>query len=690
MVTDDRLPGGEGAGTVIETGPGVTGLSPGDRVMGVFPTGIGPVAITDHQMLAPVPPGWTFVQAATAPIAFMTAYYGLVDLADCRPGQRLLIHAAAGGVGMAAIQLARYLGADIYATASPGKHPALHALGLPPEHIASSRTLDFEDRFRPVGLEIVLNSLAGDFTDASLRLLALGGQFLDMGKTDIRDPAAVASRHPGVTYQAFDLMDPGLARLAQILTELTRLFTDGTLQPLPATCWDIRRAPEAFRHMSQARHTGKIVLTIPRQPDPAGTTLITGGTGTLGSILARHLAANGTRHLLLLSRRGTIAPGAADLAADLTRLGATATITPCDTADPVAIAAALDSIPPSRPLTTVIHTAGTISDAIITELTADHLEATWRSKATTAWNLHQLTAGLDLTDFVVYSSVAGTLGTPGQASYAAANVFLDALATHRRTHGLPATSLAWGLWQPASGLTASLTQADHARLARHGIVPMSADHALRLYDTTHNQPHPHVIPASLDLTALHQTPPILSALVRTPRLRSAVNANDVSPTAAGRLAGLTGSEQEEFLITRVLTNVAAVLGHRDTATIGADRAFSQIGFDSLTAVELRNRLAADVGVALPAAVVFDHPTPTALARHIRTLITGPETGDRDDIESGLREALASIPIDRLREAGILEILLKMAGDPAHPGMSRTREIDDMDAEDLIKIALNSD
>jgi polyene macrolide polyketide synthase len=710
MVTDSRLPGGEGAGIVTEAGPGVTGLAPGDRVMGLFPDGVGPLAVTDARHVAPFPAGWTFAQAATVPITFATAYYGLADLARLQPGQSLLIHAASGGVGMAAVQIARHLGADVYATASPAKHATLRRLGIPGTRIASSRTLDFEDQFRaaaPRGIDTVLNSLAGEFTDATLRLQQPGGQFLDMGKTDIRDPALVAARHPGVTYQAFDLMDPGPDRLQEILAELSRLFHDGTLAPLPVTAWDIRRAPEAFRFMSQARHTGKIVLTIPAPPSPDGTTLITGGTGTLGAILARHLAAAGTRHLLLLSRRGPDAPGAGALRDDLASLGATATVTACDTADPAALAAAIDAIPPGHPLTTVIHAAGTTSDAPVTSQTPATLRATWAPKAATAWNLHRLTAARDLPGgFILFSSIAATLGTAGQANYAAANAYLDALATHRAARGLPATSLGWGLWEPATGITAALTQADHARLHRQGLAPLPPDHGLTLYDTAPRHPHPHLIPARLDLTSLYglareeALPPLLQGLIRTQAPRAAANAAPHSQTMAGQLAALQESERRQFMLDFVCSHVATVLDHHEQKGIEVTSAFKEIGFDSLTSVELRNRLAAGTGLRLPGAVVFDYPTPAALADYLQVLVLGPEKANghsnghpANDEESRIRAALAAIPLARLRNSGILDVLLSIASQE-HDGEAeagRTADdIDVMDAEDLVKAALKRD
>src|SRR5580693_6783839 len=346
--------------------PGVDGLAVGDAVMGIMPGAFGPVAVTDHRLLAPIPAGWSFAEAATVPVAFVTAYYALVDLAGLRAGESVLIHAAAGGVGMAAVQIARHLGADVYATASPGKWEVLAAAGLDREHIASSRDLGFEQTFRDAtggrGADVVLDCLRAEFVDASLRLLATEGRFVEMGKTDVRDPAQAAATagHP-VSYQAFDTMDAGPDRIGQILAELSSLFSCGTLSALPRTVFDVRQAPVALRWMSQAGHTGKIVLSIPQPLDPAGSVLVTGGTGALGALTARHLAtAHHVRHLILVSRRGPHTPGVGALAADLAGLGAHVTVSACDVSERPELEALLAGIAPERRLTGVVHAAGVL------------------------------------------------------------------------------------------------------------------------------------------------------------------------------------------------------------------------------------------------------------------------------------------------------------------------------------------
>ncbi|MGV9885137.1 type I polyketide synthase [Streptomyces sp. NPDC003006] len=618
----EALFGSEGAGIVTEVGPGVTGFAVGDRVMGLLSGSYaGPMAVADSRMLVPMPDGWTFAEAASVPAAFLTAYYALVDLAELREGESLLVHAAAGGVGMAAVQLARHLGAEVYATASEAKWPTVRANGVAPERLASSRTLDFADRFlarsEGRGVDVVLNSLAREYVDASLRLLPHGGRFVEMGKTDIRDADEVAASRPGVRYRAFDLGEAGADRLGEILTRLAGLFARGELTPLPVTAWDTRQAPRAFRYMSQARHTGKVVLTNARRTLD-GTVLVTGGTGLIGSAVARHLVTgHGVRDLVLTSRRGPDAPGARELAAELAALGATVRVEACDAADRAALARLLEDI---DGLCGVVHAAGALDDGVVTALTPERLDTVLRPKLDAARNLHELTRGRDLALFALFSSAAGVLGSAGQGGYAAANSCLDALAEERRAQGLPAHSLAWGLWAERSAMTGTLGTADLDRMRRIGIRPLATDEGLALFDAAVRLPYPHTVPVRLDVAALReQRPPapLFRALVRTTAKRSAAN----TPAAGGdglrgRLAALAPADRERALTELVRAQAAMVLGHGGAEAVETDRAFRDMGFDSLTAVELRNRIGSATGLRLPVTAVFDHPTPTALAAEV--------------------------------------------------------------------------
>jgi NADPH:quinone reductase-like Zn-dependent oxidoreductase/acyl carrier protein len=679
---DTRL-GGEVAGVVLETGPDVIGLRAGDRVLGLAPGGFGPVVVTEARLLARVPAGWPLTQAASVPAAFTTAWYTLVDLAGAQPGQRVLVHAATGGVGTAAVAIARHLGLEVFGTASPAKWKTLAGMGLEPDHIASSRTAEFGPRFLEgtggEGVDIVLNALTGDLADASLGLLPRGGTFIDMGKTDIRDPGQIGRDHPGVRYHAFDLADAGPDRIGQILADIVGRLEAGDLPPLPVRTWDLRRARDAFRFMSQARHTGKIVLTIapglqagPARP-AAGTALITGGTGVLGGLVARHLAATGrARQVILASRSGPAAPGVPALAAALAGSGAAAEVLTCDAADRPALTGALARISAAEPLTSVVHAAGTLDDGVIESLTPDRIGVVMQPKADAAWHLHELTRSLDLREFVLFSSGAATFGSAGQGNYAAGNAFLDGLACLRRAEGLPASSLAWGLWADASGLTGHLGDSDRARMARGGITGLSAADGLTLLDLATGRDEPLLVPARLDVTGLRAqaarggaVPPLLRGLARTPA-RRAVPAALSGAAGAGalvqRLTGLSRSSQDQALAELVRAHAATVLGHSSSETLGAGLGFKELGFDSLTALELRNRLNAATGLRLPATLIFDFPTLRAVADHLRSELLGDDAGAPEPIFAeldGLEASLLGLGPDRGVRAGITRRLQGM-------------------------------
>jgi mycoketide-CoA synthase len=627
-ISDEGL-GGEAAGVILDATPNETSLRRGDAVMGLFPhNAFAPTAITDERMVVPIPAGWSFTQAASAPAAYLTAYSTLVEIAGLSAGQRVLIHGGAGGVGQAAIQIARHLGAEVFATAHPTKHHVLDDLGVDPGHIASSRTLDFVDTFHEAtggkGMDVVLNSLKGDFVDASLQLMPRGGSFIEIGKTDIRLAGDIAASHPGVDYQTYDMANVAAESLQGAWTALTEMFAAGVLKPLPTTSYGLLNAPQAFRDMSQARHTGKIVLIPPAVLDPEGTVLITGGTGMLGAIFAEHLVTrHGIEHLLLLSRSGPDAPGAGELQQRLARLGAQVAIAACDTSDPAELAAALDTIPACHPLTAVIHAAGVLDDAVVTDLSPQQLDAVLAAKADAAWHLHHLTADRDLAAFVLFSSAAGILGSPGQANYAAANAFLDALACHRDHTQRRGTSVAWGYWQTPSGMTAHLNTADVTRLTSTGLTPITSEHGLALFDAALASQRRNLLASPFNTGALNRRArngtldPILSALAH-----SRPQAATASPrTLVASLATQTPQQRLATLTAMVNASIAAVLAHPDPDALDPDGHFKDLGIDSLTALELRNTLSQRTGLTLPVTLALDHPTPAALATHLADLLT---------------------------------------------------------------------
>ena len=627
--------GAEGAGVVLEVGPGVQGLSVGDPVLGLVGV-VGSEAVVDARLVTAVPAGWSLAEAASVPVVFLTALYGLSVLAGLKAGERVLVHAATGGVGMAAVQLARHWGAEVFATASRGKWDTLRAMGFDDDHIGDTRTVEFEEKFLATtggaGVDVVLNSLAGEFLDASLRLLVGGGRFIEMGKTDLRDPEAVAEQHQGVRYRAFDLMEAGPDHIASMLSDLIELFDAGVLKPLPVKTFDVRCASAAYRFVSQARQIGKVVLTLPDGPDDpvlassggglaGGSVVITGGTGMAGSAVAAHLVARyGVGHVVLVSRSGADGEGVAELLDQLKAAGAEVSVVACDVSDRDAVADLIAALPDQYPLKGVFHAAGVIDDGLIASLTPDRVDTVLRSKVDGAWNLHELTRDMDLSAFVMFSSMAGIVGSPGQGNYAAANSFLDGLAAYRRAHGMAGLSVAWGLWEQASGMTQHLSDRDKSRMSRGGLAPLSTPHALQLFDEAMLADRPLLVAARIDAAVLGAggaVPPVLRDLVARPgrRLISDTDAAVSTSGLATRLQGLSPEQRHHQLVELVCTNAATVLG-RSSADIEGQLPFQDLGFDSLTAVELRNRLKTASGLTLSPNLIFDFPTPAALAEHI--------------------------------------------------------------------------
>ncbi|WP_344352409.1 type I polyketide synthase, partial [Streptomyces nogalater] len=461
-----------------------------------------------------------------------------------------------------------------------------------------------------------------DERTASARLLVLTRGAVAAGEEDVTDLAGAAvwglvraaqGEHPG----RFVLVDTDTG------TESAVAAAAATGEPQLALRDGTVRVPR----LARATPRGQAPAL-----DPEGTVLITGGTGVLGALVARHLVAeHGVRRLVLAGRSGTAADDFAGLDAEIV-------VARCDAADREQLARLLDGIPPKRPLTAVVHLAGVLDDGLVTDQTSERLAAVLRPKADAAWHLHELTRDLGLAAFVLFSSAAGTVDGTGQSGYAAANAFLDALAAHRHRHGLPAHSLAWGFWERRTGLTAHLTDADVARMARSGVRPLATEEGLRLLDAALGAAEPLLLPVGLDLAVLRratEVPAVLRGLVPARARRTAAGRADSAPLA-GRLAALGPAERDAALMELVRTHVAAVLGHGSDMTLDPRRSFRESGFDSLTAVELRNRLGAAVGLRLPATLVFDYPDAGALVAHLRTELFGARDEAAADVT--VREA----------------------------------------------------
>ncbi len=419
--------------------------------------------------------------------------------------------------------------------------------------------------------------------------------------------------------------------------------------------WDVLATAAADESQLVVTPQGVLVPRLARrtngsgQSDMDGTVLVTGGTGALGRLVARRLVdRHGVRNLVLVSRRGADAPGVAELVSELEGAGATVTVAACDVADRAALAGVIGAIPADAPLTGVVHTAGVLDDATVDGLTAERLDTVFTPKVDAAWHLHELTAGLPLSTFVLFSSLAGVLGNPGQGNYAAANATLDGLAAHRRALGLPAVSVAWGLWDTESGMTGTLSEPEVARLRRSGVAPIPAEQGLDLFDGALGSADPLVVASNWDNGGLRSRaeggalPPLLRGLVRAPRRAAGAEAGggggDRSAALVARLATLAEADARGLLVDLVRSHVAAVLAHPDASAVDVDKAFTELGFDSLAAVELRNRLDAETGLRLPATLAFDHPTVAVLGEHLLSTL-GPQTSSPEDT---LRAALDQV------------------------------------------------
>ncbi|WP_033289321.1 type I polyketide synthase [Amycolatopsis jejuensis] len=518
----------------------------------------------------------------------------------------------------------------------------------------------FADREVP---EVVVLPVRGDAADVPASAHELSSRVLALVQQWLADERFAASRLVIATEGAVDGGDLaaaavwGLVRSAQ--SEHPGRF--GLLDCGPASGPVLLAALGADEPQVVVRGgtvlAGRLVRVAAGESpkwDPEGTVLITGGTGGLGAVLARHLVAeHGVRHLLLASRSGLAAENVEALVEELTEQGADVTVAACDVADRAALAALLSGVPAGHPLTAIVHTAGVLDDGVVESLTPERISAVLRPKVDAAWNLHELTREWPLAAFIAYSSVAGTFGGAGQANYAAGNAFLDALAVRRRADGLAGLSLAWGPWADGSGMTASLSDSDLARLRRSGMPALSPEEGVALFDAALTTGAATVVPARLDLAAVRaqgEVPALLRGLIRTAR-RSAAAGQVTAETLASRLAGLDDAGRDEVLLDLVRSQAALVLGHAGHSGIEPDREFRNLGFDSLTAVEFRNRLNTATGLRLPATLLFDYPTPAELVGYLRgelgTTGTGTTSliGELDRLET----AFAAATVDEVDE-----------------------------------------
>ncbi len=606
--------GGECAGRISAVGDGVAFKVGDEVVVGLTRGALRSFAVADARHVARKPKFLSFGEAAGMPIAFLTAEYALRHLSRVLPGERVLIHAGAGGVGIAAIQLARQLGAEVFATAgSPRKRALLHRLGV--AHVMNSRTLEFADQIREItggaGVDVVLNSLAGEFVAASLSTLRPGGRFVEIGKVGLLEASQVPSH---LTYHHFDLGDvcnsqPELwqAMFARIVGQLEA----GALRPLPHESYPIEEARAAFRTMAQGRHVGKLIVTLASAgPIHAHASyLVTGGLGGLGLGIARWLVERGAGRIVLVGRRPPSEAARALL--DELAQRAVVTVVQADIANHDDVRDMLASIRrEGPPLRGIVHAAGVLDDAMLARQTWESFERVMAPKVLGAFHLHQLTAGDRLDWFVMCSSMSALLGSAGQANYAAANSFLDGLAQHRRGIGLPTLSVNWGAFRDV-GMAAD--PARLAALAARGVESLSVEEGIAGLELmlAGTSPQLGFMPVNWQKLANGRVlgSGLLADLVTAPRAKA-----ETSETPRVAIENVEELLRDE--ICRVLDLDPAT--HIDLA-----QPIAVLGLDSLVAVELRNRLAKRFAKHLPATLLFDYPTIEALAGYLRANVLGP-------------------------------------------------------------------
>jgi len=667
---DPGLLGGECAGEVIALGDGVDAFQLGQQVMCLAVGSFTSEVVVPAWWAMAIPAGMSTSQAATIPISFLTAYYALHHLAKLTEGERILIHAGAGGLGMAAIQLAKALGAEIYATAgNREKRDLLIELGV--DHVMDSRSLAFADEIQQLtdgkGVDVVLNSLTGDFITRSLDSLATGGRFIEVGKVEILEEKFLEEKYSGVSYHFFDLADimrsPSPVLLTGMFEDLRLMFIRGELKPLPLCIFPIHDAIKAFRYMQQAKHIGKIVLLPPTSIRADGTYIITGGAGALGLQVAKHFSDNGAGALILVSRR----PMADKLHAQISRMGATGTrvlFLSVDIVDPTSnetIRNVLaDGLPPLRG---IVHAAGVLDDGMLAFHELSRFSPVLNPKVLGTWNLHRLSLDFRIDFFVLFSSAASIWGNPGQGNYAAANSFLDTLAHERRRQGLPAISINWSAW---AGEGMAATKSGHAERvkdvgavsAQNGIDLIGAADGLTILDSLLARSPAQIMVMPINWQVFGSQNPQAAKSAFLSELVSE-NQNEISSDddfLKSIEAAPTG-DHLQILYDRVEKLTVNVLGLDQSIVIDPHQPLHDMGLDSLMAVELCNVLGNCVQQPLPNTLLFDYGTLNDLTEYLAKILEFDEITVADAADESNPDDLLQLETANMSDAELEKSLL---------------------------------
>jgi acyl transferase domain-containing protein/NADPH:quinone reductase-like Zn-dependent oxidoreductase/acyl carrier protein/short-subunit dehydrogenase len=618
--------GGECAGEVSAVGESVTKFKVGDRVAALAPGSFSRYAITSEQFAVPIQGQLSYEQAASIPIVYLTAYFSLYHLAQLKPGDSILIHAAAGGVGWAAIQLAKRVGAEIYTTASPSKWDFLRSQDI--VHIFNSRTLDFKEEILKAtheeGVDVVLNSLSGDYIPTSLSVLAPNGRFVEIGKRSIWQPSDVQALRDDIIYSVYDLithMQESPSEVSKALSQLYHWIEDGELAPLPITKYSIVQAPTAFRLMQQAQHVGKIVVTQSdfqhgtidnlRRNKLDGTYLITGGWGALGMEIASWLVFRGAKHIILLGRSKP-SPKAAELIDMIRDSGVSLKTIKADVSDYEMMKILLGNIKDTDPpLRGIFHAAGILDDAVIANLTSEHFINVMRAKIQGAWNLHQLTLDLPLYFFVLYSSVASVFGSPGQGNYAAANAFLDSLVYYRKKLGINGLSINWGPWSEGGMATRKGTD---VALKEHGVQPIPSSEGLQILQDLALSDATQVVVFPVDWKLAAQSNPFFIHMFS--EFLDGKTTGSHQNHILEKILAAPQTMQYSLLTNHIRHIICNILHLPSATTFDKNVSFVDLGMDSLATVELRNTVQRSLGFMLPTTLFINYPTLEALITYL--------------------------------------------------------------------------
>ncbi len=697
---DARMYGDEVAGEVVAVGEGVHHVKPGDSVFGLAVFGLATHTLARAADVRPMPEGMTYEEAATIPVVFMTSWHALSTVARLRAGETVLVHSGAGGVGMAAIQIARHLGAKVIASAgSPAKRALLTTLGA--DHVIDSRRGDFAERVMELtggrGVDVVLNALAAEAIPMGLSCLAESGRFIEIGKRDIyqnaRLPLWHLRRNASFHVVAMDAVFAGDESLTRdLMGTIAGLMETGALRPLPYRSFPPARVDAAFRLMAAGKHSGKVILgfaepLIPRRSeplrtafevDPNATYLVTGGFGGFGKVLARWLAKRGAQHLVLTGRKGAEAEGAPEFLAELRSSGTDALAVAADVGTAGGVAAVMEAVRTSgRVLKGVFHLAMVIDDAPLADLTPGRMATVMRPKALGAWLLHEATTGMDLDAFVLFSSVSSVFGNPGQANYAAANAFLDSLAHHRRALGLPALAVNWGVLGGDGYVARNEKVAEY--LLRQGTAALDPAEVTALLETFLDARTPQAAALRVDWGKWRQAfrglqeNPLIERILAT----ETEEAETTGPAGDWRARiEAAPAEGREAVIVQALQHIVGSVLRVKPDSLRPDQPLTDLGLDSLMGVEIENLIETSIGVTLPPASLMRARTIGQIGSLIHShlggaspepspaAVPGPSAGEAD---------VADVDLAALSESELDDILADADADtprkPSPAGMS---------------------